>query len=106
MGLKPLNCWEVKQCGREPGGKNVVELGVCPASTEKSLDGIHRGDNAGRACWIIAGTYCGGKVQGNYAAKLGNCANCAFFKQVLEEEETTLQDATNLLIALDIVARK
>ena len=28
-----INCWEVKKCGREPGGAKVAELGVCPAST-------------------------------------------------------------------------
>lgn len=104
--LKPLNCWEFKKCGREPGGARVNELGVCPAATEISLDGFHRGDNAGRACWIIAGTFCGGKVQGSYAAKSKNCADCEFFKQVLEEENTDLHEATVLLKALVIVARK
>jgi len=84
----------------------VNELGVCPAATEISLDGFHRGDNAGRACWIIAGTFCGGKVQGSYAAKSKNCADCEFFKQVLEEENTDLHEATVLLKALVIVARK
>ena len=29
-----LNCWEVKKCGREPGGKSVATLGVCPAASE------------------------------------------------------------------------
>ncbi|MEW6221193.1 MAG: two-CW domain-containing protein [Thermodesulfobacteriota bacterium] len=105
MGEKPLNCWEYKKCGRQPGGARVAELGVCPAAIERSLDGIHRGDNAGRACWVIAGTYCGGKVQGDYAAKLGNCANCEFFQMVLREEHTDLQDAIHILEALEIVAR-
>lgn len=105
MGEKPLNCWEYKKCGREPGGKNVRDMGVCPASTERSLDGIHRGDNAGRSCWIIAGTFCGGKVQGSYASKMNNCADCEFFKLVMYEEHTDLQEATLLLEALTIVAR-
>jgi hypothetical protein len=32
FAAKKLNCWEVKKCGREPGGVKVKELGVCPAS--------------------------------------------------------------------------
>jgi hypothetical protein len=102
---KPVNCWEYNRCGREPGGKNVEELGVCPATTEKSLDGIHRGDNAGRACWIIAGTYCGGKVQGTFAAKREDCSECDFLNLVLAEEKTNISEATHLLKALTIVSR-
>jgi len=105
MLKKPLNCWEFKKCGREPGGENVEKLGECPASVKKSMDGIHHGDNAGRSCWLIAGTYCGGKVQGNYAAKIKNCADCDFFKVVIKEEKTNIQDATHLLDALEIVTR-
>lgn len=81
------------------------EFGVCPATTEKSMDGIHRGDNAGRACWVIAGTYCGGKLQGTYAKKIGNCAHCDFFKLILEEEKTNIADAIDLLKVLTIVSR-
>jgi len=105
MIRKPVNCWEYKDCGREPGGKKADEFGTCPASTEKSTDGIHRGDNAGRACWIIAGTYCGGETQGSYVAKTENCSECDFFKLVLEEEKTSINEATQLLQVLSIVSR-
>jgi len=44
--MKKPNCWEFKQCGREPGGLLSDELGVCPASTETRLDGVHGGKNA------------------------------------------------------------
>jgi hypothetical protein len=105
MSRKPSNCWEHKGCGREAGGINVKELGICPAATEKSMDGIHRGDNAGRTCWIIAGTFCGGKVQGSHAAKTENCTTCDFFNLVIKEEKTSIHDATHLLQALSIVSR-
>ena len=105
MNKKYINCWEFKKCGREPGGDNVEELGVCRTTTEKSIDGIHHGDNAGRCCWIISGTFCAGKVQGTYAEKLGNCANCNFFRKVLEEEGISLADAKDLLTILEIVSR-
>jgi hypothetical protein len=86
--VKKKNCWEFKQCGREPGGKNAMELGVCPASIDIRLDGIHSGKNAGRACWVLAGTLCGGKPQGTYANKYKNCHLCDFYQAVrLDEKE-------------------
>ncbi len=105
MDNKLLNCWEFKKCGREPNGVNEEELGTCLSATEKSLDGIHRGDNAGRACWVIAGTFCGRKVLGTFAKKTKNCQNCDFFKKVMEEEGTTHEEAQHLLEALKIVSR-
>jgi hypothetical protein len=83
---KKLNCWEIKGCERQPGGKKAAELGICPAAVEKKLDGLHGGKNAGRACWLVAGTMCSGKVQGTFAQKYGNCEKCDFFEAVREEE--------------------
>ena len=82
----PLNCWDFKQCGRQPGGLKTSELGVCPAAIEKRADGLNRGENGGRCCWAVAGTFCGGKVQGAFAAKLANCMVCEFYKKVALEE--------------------
>ena len=55
------NCWEALDCGRQRGGRYAEELGMCPASQEVRLDGVHGGMNAGRACWVVAGTLCGGE---------------------------------------------
>jgi len=88
MGNKRTNCWEYYSCGREPGGKNVFTLGVCPAASDKSYDGINSGKCAGRFCWAVAGTFCEGKIQGAYAEKLNSCPDCDFFKMVLAEEGT------------------
>jgi hypothetical protein len=63
-------CWELKNCGRTPGGKNVAELGVCPAHPAH-----------GHSCWIIAGTFCGGEVQGTYAKKMGTCLACEVYRR-------------------------
>lgn len=71
-----LNCWEHKKCGRQPGGQKAQELGICPVTTYQQLDGAHDGRNAGRACWAIAGSLCGGTIQGTYAQKLHNCWRC------------------------------
>lgn len=63
------NCWEVKNCGREVNGAKSIDLGVCIAVTESRLNGVHDGQNAGRSCWVVAGTLCGGKPQGTFAQK-------------------------------------
>jgi hypothetical protein len=94
---KKKNCWEFKGCGREPGGKKAVELGICPATTDERLDGVHGGKNAGRACWVLAGTYCGGAVQGTFAQKYKNCAVCDFYKLVREEERGNYEFSIALL---------
>lgn len=81
-----INCWEFKKCGREPGGLNAAEFGVCPAATEKGTTGVHHGKNGGRVCWAISGTLCGGKVQGTFASKLSSCLQCDFYSNVRSEE--------------------
>jgi hypothetical protein len=81
------NCWEHKKCGRQSGGHNAAELGICPVTTYGELNGAHGGKNAGRACWAIAGSLCGGKVQGTYAQKLHNCWRCDFMNVVKKEED-------------------
>ncbi|MFH1423147.1 MAG: two-CW domain-containing protein [Planctomycetota bacterium] len=86
-----MNCWEYKKCGREPGGDKVDEFGICPATTDNACTGKNDGKNAGRYCWKIAGTLCGGKIQGSFALKLMNCIMCDFFKRVKAEEGTNFQ---------------
>jgi hypothetical protein len=58
-------------------------------TTNEELDGAHGGIGAGRACWAVVGTLCGGKVQGTYAMKLQDCRKCAFMTLVKKEEELT-----------------
>lgn len=97
------NCWEVMKCGREPGGKNARELGVCPAATDERLEGVHAGKKAGRACWVIAGTFCEGAVQGTFAQKYKDCTACAFYRQVRMEEGAGYQTSLVLLKKLKVV---
>ena len=81
-----LNCWEVMMCGREPGGTNADEHGVCPAAADRSWDGINAGQCGGRICWAVAGTFCGGCTQGSYVEKRPSCLNCDFYQMVQDEE--------------------
>lgn len=86
MGPKRLNCWEYKMCGREPGGLRAHRLGPCTAAKETSLNGVNGGDNAGRACWVIPGTLCGGSPCGSSDEKYDHCRTCDFFARVEREE--------------------
>jgi hypothetical protein len=80
------NCWEMKKCGREQGGSKAAEFGVCPAASDTSSDGDNGGKNGGRLCWALAGTFCGGKVQGDFAQKQISCMACEVFKQIKSDE--------------------
>jgi hypothetical protein len=84
--VQKLNCWEIKKCGREQGGSKSRRLSICPAALDTSSYGINNGKNGGRLCWAIAGTFCGGKVQGDFAQKQVSCMACEVFKQVKDEE--------------------
>jgi hypothetical protein len=92
-----VNCWEYKRCGREPGGKNAGKAGVCPAVTSERLHGTHGGKNSGRVCWVVAGTMCGGAVEGSFAKKYDDCRACDFYRLVEDEE------GSNFLITIDLL---
>jgi hypothetical protein len=64
-----MDCWEFMECGRELCGLKVYELGICRAYPSD-----------GKRCARIAGTLCGGKVQGTYAMKIFDCLECDFYK--------------------------
>ncbi len=62
-----VNCWEFMKCGRE-------KTKDCPAVTK----------NSGKICWMVAGTMCGGKPQGTFVEKAGNCKKCEYYKYMNE----------------------
>jgi hypothetical protein len=63
-----MNCWEFKKCGREKGGAKAKEFGVCSAYPDN-----------GTKCAKVAGTLCGGTIQGSFASKLTNCMKCDYY---------------------------
>jgi signal transduction histidine kinase len=69
-----IPCWEFTKCGVEKaeGAANMR----CPAYPDY-----------GRICWAIAGTFCGKRVSGAIAQKLGNCKKCDFYKHVVEKKD-------------------
>ena len=51
-------CWEIKSC----------QYKACPVYGKER-----------QRCWQIAGTHCGGAIQGQFAKKIGNCQNCEIY---------------------------
>jgi signal transduction histidine kinase len=66
---RKIKCWEFTKCGVEKA-EGAAQM-RCPAYP-----------NYGRICWAIAGTFCGKKVSGAIAQKLGNCKKCEFYQRV------------------------
>lgn len=104
-GMK-INCWEFKRCGREPGGPREFELGTCCVSTYAPLHGTHGGKNAGRACWVVAGSLCGGRVQGDEEQKRTSCWECDFLKIVRKEEDTAPMGFSHTRLGMEHVLRR
>ncbi|WLE96133.1 MAG: hypothetical protein QTN59_15780 [Candidatus Electrothrix communis] len=80
-----LNCWEVKNCGREPNGRNISLYGVCRVATETNLNGIHNGKNGGRCCWVaipIPEHHNKANKSGCCSGGLYECIKCNFYKML------------------------
>ncbi|MBI4681676.1 MAG: PAS domain S-box protein [Nitrospirae bacterium] len=60
--LKP--CYKIKNCGKKD----------CPCYGKEAT-----------RCWQVAGTYCGGQVQGAFAQKYGNCSACEVYKEATSD---------------------
>ncbi|MCL4477120.1 MAG: ATP-binding protein [Nitrospirae bacterium] len=65
-----IKCWEYMKCGRD---KDATIK--CPAYP-----------NFGRICWVVAGTFCEGKVQGTFAQKYEDCKKCEFYQKINKRE--------------------
>ncbi len=59
-----LKCWEYMKCGRDKDATTK-----CPAHP-----------HFGSVCWVVAGTFCEGKVQGTFAQKYEDCRKCDFYQ--------------------------
>jgi len=77
------------------------KYGICPASTEKKLNGMNDGKNAGRICWVVTGTMCKDRIQGSYDFKFNKCVSCSFYKLVKDEEGNNFVDSDALLRKLE-----
>ena len=82
METEHLNCWEFKECGREPNGKNVALFGACPVATDNRADGIHNGKNGGRCCWVFNSPDGKKNTSGCYTGIFTTCSECDFYRAV------------------------
>lgn len=64
-----VKCWEYMKCGRDKDATTK-----CPAYS-----------NFGRVCWVVAGTFCEGKVQGTFAQKYDDCRKCDFYQMLKKQ---------------------
>lgn len=90
------NCWEILRCEKKE----------CPVMSEKHLNGIHDGLNAGRACWVVAGTRCKGKISGAFAEKISDCKECKVYQTVVKEEGIMFKSTLSLLAALQEIIKE
>jgi len=58
-------CWQVKKC----------KGADCPAFGKHNI-----------RCWLIAGTFCGGEVQGHFAQKLATCTECEVYVKAVRQD--------------------
>ncbi|WP_339134528.1 MAG: hypothetical protein WGN25_15610 [Candidatus Electrothrix sp. GW3-4] len=82
-----LNCWQFKKCGREPGGKNAVNDGVCSVALDIGADGVHNGTNGGRCCWVITNSAYQGDRDGFCLEKSRKCRECDFYLFIKKSEK-------------------
>ncbi len=76
-------------CGRGPEAGKGGRCKQCPAVLKSSFDGINEGINAGRSCWLVAGTFCSRKASGTFAEKRETCRDCEFYKHIHAGEGRT-----------------
>jgi protein phosphatase len=61
---------------------------------------MNDGLNAGRSCWLVAGTACKGPASGIFAKEFENCRKCEFYKKLHAENNRISLGIKNI----DIVA--
>lgn len=83
-----LNCWDFFHCDKQAAGIDEKHAHVCPACLEAKLNGIHGGKNGGRACWVVKGTKCGGRITRTFIPKFIICRLCEFRRIVINEESS------------------
>ena len=74
-----MRCWEHKACKKTD----------CPSYQSKNL-----------RCWQIAGTFCGGEVQGVFAQKFGDCSKCDVFQHACDSRIKMIGESFNNMMTL------
>jgi signal transduction histidine kinase len=70
-----VNCWERLACDKKD----------CPAYGRPR-------------CWAVAGTFCHGEVQGQFAQKIGDCRACVVYRESCGDEIGELVEVFNQMV--------
>jgi len=81
------NCWQFKKCGREPGGKDALQSGICPVALETEADGLHNGENGGRCCWVLTDSACQENPHDLCLETIRKCRECDFYLFIEKSEK-------------------
>jgi len=74
-----LKCWEIKNCTHV----------ACPSYKSENL-----------RCWQVSGTFCGGKVQGVFASKYGDCRKCEVYQNAFKDRINLIGESFNNMMVL------
>ena len=75
-----IPCWEAKKC----------DNAACPSYRNQG----------NLRCWEVAGTLCGGKIQGRFAQKLADCSLCDVYQHTRANLVTDMGETFNTMIAI------
>jgi len=78
-GSDLLKCWEFKNCKETD----------CPSYDSLNL-----------RCWQVSGTFCGGKVQGIFAKKFGDCRKCEVYTYAFKNKINNIGESFNNMMTL------
>lgn len=105
--MDKMNCWEYMKCGREAGGKNSSESGVCPVAEDVSANSLNMGLNGGRICWVIVDDLSEKNIKCSGTHDKDSCLFCEFrFKVMQEEGLLNICNATGKLIHQRVKSNK
>jgi len=83
QNLNLVACYEIKNCN-----KTECQCYGTPA----------------QRCWQVAGTYCGGEIQGQFAQKYANCYECEVFKKASLSDPVLMigEEFNNMMHLLEV----
>jgi two-component system sensor histidine kinase/response regulator len=67
-------CWEIKKCA----------YAECPAYGHRHV-----------RCWQVAGTHCGGEIQGQFAKKYSDCKECEVYRESVKDTVYEITETFN-----------
>ena len=103
--MKKCNCWEFNECKMGQGG--TAGSGMCPVAADTYADGLNKGVNGGRICWMIVESLYRNKIKCCALKQNLSCFQCEFRHKVINEEGLlNICKATGLLLTTSSIYKK